>query len=180
MDEAETKQLAGSGAVAGLCPTTEGNLGDGFFPFVDFAAAGGAWGIGSDSHISVSAGEELRWLEYGQRLLRERRNLASAGGGSTGTALWRGALAGGAQALGRPVGALAPGRRADLLVLDRDAPSLYGRDGDLLLDSLVFAAIGGAVRDVMVGGSWVIEQGRHPREAEIAHQFRRAIDRLLE
>ena len=184
MTEAETRELAASGAVAGLCPSTEGNLGDGFFPFVDFTASGGTWGIGSDSHISISAGEELRWLEYGQRLLRERRNLASAGSGSTGAALWRGALAGGARALGRPVGAIAPGYRADLLVLDRDAPSLYGRDGDLLLDSLVFAAIAhssvGAIRDVMVGGSWVAEQGRHQREAEIARQFRRALDRLLQ
>ncbi len=179
--EAETKALAASGAVAGLCPTTEGNLGDGFFPFVDYAAAGGAWGIGSDSHISVNAGEELRWLEYGQRLLRERRNLASMSvGGSTGGALWRGALAGGARALGRPVGAIAAGYRADLLVLDRDAPSLYGRNGDLWIDSLVFAAIGGAIRDVMVGGSWVIERGRHRREAEIAQEFRRALDRLLQ
>src|SRR5262249_14753021 len=117
MSEAETRHLAASRAVAGLCPSTEGNLGDGFFPMLGFIEAGGVWGIGSDSHVSVSPIEELRWLEYGQRLLARRRTLATGGRlGSTGAALWRAALAGGAAVLGRSIGALAPGSRADLIV----------------------------------------------------------------
>jgi formimidoylglutamate deiminase len=176
---AEAALLARSGAVAGLCPTTEANLGDGIFPFAAFAGARGSWGVGSDSHISVDPREELRWLEYGQRLTQERRNLAGLGAaGSTGAVLWKAALAGGAAALGRHIGALAPGRRADLLVLDADAPALYGRSGDALLDSLVFAGIGSAVRDVMVGGRWLVREGRHIREDKIAAGYRRAIDRL--
>ncbi len=180
MTEREAGRVAGSSATVGLCPTTEGNLGDGFFPLAEFLAAGGSWGIGSDSHISINPAEELRWLEYGHRLLKERRNLATAGAiGSTGAALWRGALAGGAAALGRKIGALAPGHRADLLVLDAGAPSLYGRGDDLVLDALVFAGIGDAIRDVMVGGKWVVRDRLHDKEDEIAGAFRQAIDRLL-
>jgi formimidoylglutamate deiminase len=179
MNATETARLAAAGAVAGLCPTTEGNLGDGFFPLAEFLAAGGLWGIGSDSHISVNPVEELRWLEYGQRLLKERRNVTTAGTvGSTGAALWHRALAGGAIALGRKIGALAPGYRADILVLDAGAPSLYGRSGDLVLDALVFAGIGDAIRDVMVGGKWVVRDRLHDKEDEIAGAFRQAIDRL--
>jgi len=107
MTEAETRALAASGAVAGLCPTTEANLGDGLFPVPDYHAAGGSWGIGSDSHVSVSPIEELRWLEYGQRLILRRRGITASGG-----ALYRAALDGGARALDRPVGALEAGRRA--------------------------------------------------------------------
>jgi formimidoylglutamate deiminase len=106
----EVSGIARSGAVAGLCPTTEANLGDGLFPLESFLAQGGVFGIGSDSHVSQSAVEELRWLEYGQRLQHQRRNIAvSDAQRNVGDFLWQGALRGGAQAAGRPVGALAPG-----------------------------------------------------------------------
>jgi formimidoylglutamate deiminase len=179
MDATETRRLAAAGAVAGLCPTTEGNLGDGFFPLLPYLEAQGRWGIGSDSHVSLSPIEELRWLEYGQRLRERRRALASSGApGSTGLALWQAAVAGGAQALGRRTGALAPGHRADLLVLDPAAPALYRRERDALIDSFVFASETAVVRDVMVGGRWVVRERRHAAQDRIAARFRRTIDRL--
>ncbi|MDX1401695.1 MAG: formimidoylglutamate deiminase, partial [Kiloniellales bacterium] len=140
MTSEETLGLAGSGAVAGLCPTTEANLGDGFFPAAQYQEAAGAFGIGSDSHVSVSPLEELRWLEYGQRLHHRKRNVLSGGAQrSTGSTLYKDALKGGAQALGRSSGALEVGRKADLLVLDDRSPILCHRSGDALLDSLIFS-----------------------------------------
>jgi formimidoylglutamate deiminase len=179
MDPTETRRLAATGAIAGLCPTTEGNLGDGFFPLLPYLEAGGRWGVGSDSHVSVSPIEELRWLEYGQRLRERRRALAPSGKpASTGLALWQAAVAGGAQALGRRSSALAPGYRADLLVLDATAPSLYRREGEALIDSFVFASETTAVRDVMVGGRWVVRERHHAAEERIAAHFCRTIDRI--
>ncbi len=174
MTEAETRRLAGSGAVVGLCPTTEANLGDGLFPAPAYLGAGGAFGIGSDSQVSVSPIEELRWLEYGQRLHLRRRNLL--GGGA---ALFKQALAGGAQALARPIGRLTAGCRADLLVLDGAHPSLTGKTGDLLLEALVFAGNENPVTEVMVGGVWVVRDRHHPREEENADAYRRAVAALL-
>lgn len=157
---AERQKIVASGAVAGLCPTTEANLGDGLFPIVDYHAEGGAWGVGSDSHISVSPVEELRWLEYGQRLVRRGRNLITAGPGtSTGRTLYDAALAGGARALGQDIGRLQTGYRADIVVLDRDAPTIAGRAGDAALDSWLFAGNANPVRDVMAGGRWVVRDG---------------------
>ncbi len=179
IDETETRRLAATGAIAGLCPTTEANLGDGFFPLLPYLEGRGRWGIGSDSHVSLSPMEELRWLEYGQRLRERRRALAPlARSESTGLVLWQGALDGGAQALGRRTGAIAPGHRADLVMLDPLAPSLYRREGDALIDSLVFASESSVVRDVMVGGRWVVREGRHAAEDQIASAFRRTIDRV--
>lgn len=179
MTATETRRLAAGGAVAGLCPTTEADLGDGYFPLVDFLGADGRFGVGSDSNVGVAPAEELRWLEYGHRLARRKRNLVPAQAGqSIGAALWRRALAGGAQALGQAVGALAPGCRADLLVLDRHHPALAGRTHDLLLDSLVFAGGTAAIRHVMVGGNWAIRDGRHPAEERIAVTYDAAIRRL--
>lgn len=179
MDAGETRALAASGAVAGLCPTTEANLGDGLFPALDYRAAGGAWGVGSDSHVSVSPWEELRLLEYGQRLLHRRRNLLRpAEGGSVGATLWAEALAGGARACGRPLGALEAGRRADLLVLDPEAPALWGRGEEALLDAAVFAGNVNPVRDVLVGGRWVVRERRHPLREETAAAYRAALARL--
>jgi formimidoylglutamate deiminase len=177
MTEAETRALAASGAVAGLCPTTEANLGDGFFPAVAYARDGGAFGVGSDSHISVSPVEELRWLEYGQRLLHRRRNLLQAGG-SVGAHLWARAAEGGAQALGFQGGRVAAGCRADLVVLDAQAPGLAGLAGDALVDGAVFAGNVNLVRDVMVGGHWTVREGRHPREAEVLARYRAALARI--
>ncbi len=178
MSERETRDLAASGAVAGLCPTTEANLGDGLFPLPAYLAAGGHLGIGSDSHVSVSLVEELRWLEYGQRLSLRRRNVAAGGDGATGGRLVRLALAGGARALARPIGAIAPGHRADLVVLDSQHPILFGRGGDTVLDSLVFSGNANPVRQVMVGGRWVVRDGRHPDAARIARAYRAALRRL--
>jgi formimidoylglutamate deiminase len=175
----EMAGLAASGAVAGLCPTTEANLGDGLFPLEAFQAAGGTWGIGSDSHISISPIEELRWLEYGRRLSTLRRNVAALPGQSTGAALWSRALDGGAIACGRRIGALRPGHRADLLVLDGDHPLTYGRSGDRLVDALVFAGNANLVRHVLVGGRWRVRDGRHAAETEAATAYRRVLDRLL-
>jgi len=175
----ETDDLAASGAVVGLCPTTEANLGDGLFPLEAFQAGGGVWGIGSDSHISISPVEELRWLEYGRRLVTLRRNVAALPGQSTGAALWSRALGGGAAACGRRIGALKPGHRADLLVLDGDHPLTYGRSGDRLVDALVFAGNTNLVRHVMVGGRWRVRDGRHDAEIETATAYRRVLDRLL-
>jgi len=177
-DAGELAGMAARGAVAGLCPSTEGNLGDGLFGLTEFHDTGGSWGIGSDSHISIDPVEELRWLEYGQRLVQRRRNLASAPGQSTGTALWRRALAGGAQAAGRNIGRIEAGARADLVVLDGEHPLLYGKAGDRILDALVFAGNAALVRDTMVGGVWRIEAGHHPEEARIAAAYRRVLQKL--
>jgi formimidoylglutamate deiminase len=180
MDEAETEMLAQSGAVAGLCPTTEANLGDGLFDLGGYLAAGGRFGIGSDSHVSISPIEELRWLEYGQRLDGLRRLVAaSEEQPHCGARLWRDGLAGGAQALGRRIGRLEPGYRADLIRLDAAHPILAGRAGEILLDALVFSGNVNLVRDVMVGGRWLVRDGRHVRREEIAEGYRAAVKRLI-
>ena len=179
MTPEETRGLAASGAVAGLCPTTEADLGDGLFSLVEYLGAKGRFAIGSDSNVGVSPAEELRWLEWGQRLARRKRNLVPvAEAQSIGAALWRGALAGGAEALGQPVGAIAAGSRADFLALDRNHPSLAGHSGDGILDALVFAGAAAAIRHVMVGGRWVVREGRHPAEERIAENYRAAVRRL--
>lgn len=181
MDRGETTRLAASGAVAGLCPTTEANLGDGFFSLADYQTAGGAFGIGSDSHVSVSPVEELRWLEYGQRLRLGRRAVAAGPPDrSTGRVLFDAAVQGGARALGRDAGTLDRGRRADLIVLDRRHPVLAGRTGDALLDAWLFSGNVPLVKHVMVGGRWVVRDGRHPRRAELAEAFRRVARELAE
>ena len=155
LDDAERDGLARSGAVAGLCPTTEANLGDGLFPLEPYLAARGAFGVGSDSNVSISAVEELRWLEYGQRLASRRRVIAAgAPGDSCGEVLYAGAARGGAQACGTNAGAIAAGRRADLLVLHEAADSPAE-----VLDRYVFAATRGLPRDVMVRGRWRLRDG---------------------
>jgi formimidoylglutamate deiminase len=181
MTAAETAALAASGAVAGLCPTTEANLGDGLFPAADYLAAGGRWGIGSDSHISVSPIEELRWFEYGQRLATRRRNLLAGEGASAslGQRLYSEALAGGAQALGRPIGALEVGKRADLLVLDPEHPEVQTMPPARLLDSLVFAGNSNPVRDVMVGGKWVVRECRHKDEEAVQAAYVATVKGLM-
>jgi formimidoylglutamate deiminase len=181
LNDKETLQLARSGAVAGLCPTTEANLGDGLFPLPGYLAAGGRFGIGSDSHVSHSPVEELRWLEYGQRLVRGSRNVAATPARrDVGLNLWQDALSGGAQASGRPVGALAAGRRADLLVLDSTHPNLEGAIDAEVLGRLVFCGNDNLVRDVLAGGRWVVQGGRHMAQEAIARRYREAINQLRE
>ena len=148
--------------MAGLCLSTEANLGDGIFPATDFLSQGGRPGIGSDSHVSLSVVEELRWLEYGQRLRDRKRNrLYRDDQPMIGRTLYDAALAGGAQVLGSRSGSLAVGRRADLLVLDGNDPYLASAEGDALLNRWLFAGGDRQVRDVMVAGRWVVRDGRH-------------------
>ena len=181
MTEAETRAMAASGAVAGLCPTTEANLGDGLFNAVSFIEANGRFGVGSDSHISVSPVEELRWLEYGQRLHYRRRNVLAGGTQrSTGRHLFDRVVAGGAQACGRKIGRLEAGYRADLIVLDTTHPTLYHRHADALLDSWLFSGNTNLVRDVYVGGKAVVKNSVHPREEAVATRFRQTLDELME
>lgn len=182
LDAIETQQLAESKAVAGLCPTTEANLGDGIFPAVDYLSAGGRLGIGSDSHISVSVTEDLRLLEYGQRLShRQRAVLAGGPERSTGRRLYQASLKGGAQALGQPMGAIAAGYRADFVLLDSNAPCMAGRSGDMALDAWIFSnQTRSAIRDVYVAARRVVENGRHIRSEELAAQYARTLRRLLE
>ncbi|OHV75348.1 formimidoylglutamate deiminase [Ensifer sp. LCM 4579] len=179
MTAEETKRLASSGAVAGLCPATEANLGDGIFPAVDYLAAGGRLGIGTDSHVATSVSEELRLLEYGQRLRDRRRNRLAAGpGASVGRAIFDAALAGGAQAAGIDPRGLTVGARADLVVLDGANPFLAAANGNQILDRWLFALGSEAVRDVMVAGQWKIRNGRHDREEDIDRAFGRVLMKL--
>ena len=180
MTPGETRGLAASGAVAGLCPTTEGNLGDGVFPLLDYRAAGGRFGIGGDSHVSRDPAEELRLLEYVQRLAHRRRNLnVGERSAAVGTTLWLEAAAGGAHALGRRAGAIEAGRRADLVVLDAGNPDLAAHSGDGIANALVFSGASGLVRDVMVGGKWVVRKGRHPLAQEAVAAYRLAVAALI-
>jgi formimidoylglutamate deiminase len=172
----EVAAMVQSRAIAGLCPTTEANLGDGLFPAGSFADQGGRWGIGSDSHVSLSVVEELRWLEYGQRLKHERRNrLHGPNTKHVAGYLYRAALDGGAQALGQKMGALAPGHRNDLVVLDGQHPLLAHVSGDDILGRWLFAGLNRMVKDVMVGGQWVVQDGRHADEIEAGRAFTAAV-----
>jgi formimidoylglutamate deiminase len=176
----EVASMAKSRAVAGLCLTTEANLGDGIFPAVDYIAQGGRWGIGSDSHVSLSVVEELRWLEYGQRLRDQRRNrLYRPDQPMVGRTLYDAALVGGAQAMGQPIGALEVGKRADWLVLDGNDPYLATASGDAILNRWLFAGGDRQIREVMVGGRWVIRDGRHADEEESSRAFAQVLRELL-
>jgi len=176
----EVTLMAKSRAIAGLCLTTEANLGDGIFPAVDFLAQGGRMGIGSDSHVSLSVVEELRWLEYGQRLRDQRRNrLYGADQPMVGRTLYDAALDGGAEAMGQPIGALQVGKRADWLVLDGNDPYLATADGDAILNRWLFAGGDRQVRDVLVNGQWVVRDGRHAGEEESNSAFTQVLRELL-
>jgi formimidoylglutamate deiminase len=179
INEQETAAMAGSGCVAGLCPTTEANLGDGFFNACEYFARRGCWAIGSDSHISIDPVEELRWLEYGMRLQTRGRNvLVSDASANTGRNLLDGAVAGGAQACGRNIGSIAEGYRADLVVLDHEHPRLYGRSKDDLIDSWIFSGNSNLVRDVYIGGNKIIDNSHHADEDTIARNYRNTLDQL--
>ncbi len=176
----EVALMADSGAIAGLCLTTEANLGDGIFPAVDYIAQGGRWGIGSDSHVSLSVVEELRWLEYGQRLRDQRRNrLYRSDQPMVGRTLFDAALIGGAQAMGQEIGALQVGLRADWLVLDGNDPYLSTATGDGILNRWLFAGSDRQIRDVMVNGRWVIRDGRHAGEEDSNRAFAQVLRELL-
>ncbi|MEH7830277.1 formimidoylglutamate deiminase [Gemmobacter denitrificans] len=176
LTDAERKGIATSGAVVGLCPVTEANLGDGLFPAVDYLAEGGRIGIGTDSNVEITASGELRLLEYGQRLFHRQRNLLAGGEGSTGGALLRASLAGGAQALGAPAPQIAPGAPADLVALHD--PVGLPTAADRLIDRWVFGR-DIAVADVWASGAHLVQAGRHRNRDRIAAAFARAVAALL-
>ncbi|MEQ1685651.1 MAG: formimidoylglutamate deiminase [Burkholderiaceae bacterium] len=180
MNAAETHAAAANGATVGVCPSTEANLGDGVFDAVGWAAANGHWGIGSDSHAGVDAAEELRLLEYAQRLTRQQRNvLASARHPQIADQLWLASASGGARASGRPVGALAVGAQADFVVLDT-SQALAGLSPSQVLANHVFASHGrNTVRDVWVAGQQRIIKGEHALEGPACERFVAARSQLL-
>lgn len=178
MTDTETLALAKSGAVAGLCPITEANLGDGPFDGARYLGAGGAFGVGSDSNVRISLTEELRTLEYSQRLRDLSRNVL-AGAGSVGETLYLGAAAGGARALGRDAGAIAKGRLADLVAIDASAPALCALTDAQVLDGLCFAAGDDVVTDVWSAGRHVVSEGRHAARQSIIGNYKLAVTALL-
>jgi formiminoglutamate deiminase len=175
----ETRDLAQSKAIAGLCPITEANLGDGIFPAADFLQAGGCFGVGSDSNVLIDAAEELRLLEYGQRLAQRSRNvLPETEGQHTGAHIYHAALNGGAQALGLSQPGLSVGSAADIVCLKSNHPALWNRGGDALLDSWIFAARD-AVDHVWRRGIKVVSGGRHFARDAIAERYRTALDTII-
>jgi formimidoylglutamate deiminase len=175
----ELERMRLAQAVAGLCPTTEANLGDGIFPFDPYSRAGGRWGIGGDSHVSVSPLEELRALELSQRLgLRVRNVAATEARPQVATNLWADACAGGAQALAQACGALAPGRRADFVALDGDDPDFEGLGPEAMLAVAMFSGGIRRVRETYAGGLCVVKDGRHGRRDDAARSYRAALGRL--
>ena len=180
MTPGETAGLAASGAVAGLCPITEASLGDGIFDGANHLARGGRFGVGTDSNIRISLAEELRMLEYSQRLRDRARAVLARPGESTGRTLFEAAVRGGAQAAMRDAGSLAPGRLADLAALDAEAADLAGKRGDTLLDSFIFAGGDALITDVWSAGRHVVENGRHVRHDEITGRYVGAINGLKE
>jgi formiminoglutamate deiminase len=179
MDDAEARDLAATGAVAGLCPITEANLGDGVFNTATFLAARGNFGVGSDSNVEIGVAVELKQLEYAQRLAARQRNVLAPLGGSTGRALLEGAAAGGAQALQRETGRLAAGAYADIVSLDTNSPFLIGREGDQILDAWIFCAGSRAVDCVWSAGRMLVTRGRHFLREEIGAKFAAAMRALI-
>jgi formiminoglutamate deiminase len=177
MTEAETAALARSGAVAGLCPVTEANLGDGTFSAGTFLAESGRLGIGSDSNVLIGVADELRQLEYSQRLCHRQRNVLAKPNQSNGRALFDAALAGGAVALGAGNSGIAPGAPADLVALSLADPGVEGWTGDAVLDAWIFC---GHVRpdSVWVNGRKVVAEGRHIARDTVAARFRKAMREL--
>jgi formimidoylglutamate deiminase len=175
----ELEGLAAAGAAVCVSISTEANLGDGFFDAARFLNMNGRLCVGSDSQSTVNPAEELRWLEYQQRLRKRRRGVLAAKSEShVGTRLWREAAQSGARALGQPVGSIAVGCRADWLVLDAEHPSMAGASTDAALDRLLFAGADKAIRDVMVGGQWVIRNRRHAADDRLCADFGRIMNNL--
>jgi formimidoylglutamate deiminase len=176
---AELKGVAAAKATVCLSISTEANLGDGCFDAARFLKLGGRVCVGSDSQATVCPAEELRWMEYQQRLRERRRGvLADAAESHVGTRLWRDAAQHGAQAIGQPAGVIAVGRRADWLVLDTQHPSMAGAPPENALDHLVFAGGHAAIRDVMVAGRWVVKERHHAAELPLHGRFVELMTRL--
>ena len=175
----ELAHAARAGAVVGLCPVTESNLGDGIFGAPDFRAAGGMFGIGTDSNVLIGAAAELRTLEYSQRLALRSRNVLAPRDGSTGRALWQAAVEGGSRALAAGPAGIVPGAWADLVLLDPGDAAFAARSGDRILDSLLFASRDRAIREVWVRGRRVVEDGVHPLRAEAERRVAAILTRIL-
>jgi formimidoylglutamate deiminase len=180
MTPAETVGLARSGAVAGLCPITEANLGDGVFEGAGYLTAGGAFGIGSDSNVRIALAEELRTLEYGQRLARRARNVMAAAEGSVGETLYARALDGGGRALQRECGAIRAGAMADLVAIDRADVALAPLSDGQLIDGWLFAADDRVAREVWSAGRHVVRDGRHVTRGAVESRYRTAMAGLVE
>jgi len=180
MDFDETTALAESGAVVALCPSTEANLGDGLFPLHDFLKADGRIAIGSDSHVSVNPFEELRWLEYGQRLATHSRNVASLSDSHVGRELFSRVLEGGALATGQTTVGLQVGAPADLVVLSDDDPMLAGHNDESRLDALVFSGYPLPIERVMVNGDWRVIDAVHVDRERTRSEYRATIEALGE
>jgi formimidoylglutamate deiminase len=175
----ELRGIAAVNATVCVSTSTEANLGDGCFDTVRFFESNGRLCIGSDSQSTVNPAEELRWLEYQQRLRKKRRVvLATKSESHVGTRLWRDAALNGALAIGQPVGTIAVGRRADWLVLEASHPAMAGAAADTALDRLLFAGADKAIRDVMVGGRWVVKDRRHGADDRLRESFPRVMNGL--
>ncbi len=174
----EILKLAETGAVVGLCPVTEANLGDGIFKGSEYVSIGGEYGIGSDSNVRISLTEELRMLEYSQRLVRKERNIMTDSSGSLGESLYKSAVRGGAQALSRNSGKIALGQWADLLTLDFDDLAFYGSTEDDILNRWIFSADDSLVREVWSAGRQMVVNGRHVKHDQIEKQYRNLISEL--
>jgi formimidoylglutamate deiminase len=181
VDDEEVARLASSGAVAGLCPVTEANLGDGVFPASRYLAAGGRFGIGTDSNVAIGVGDELRQLEYSQRLRDRARNVIGGDRPSTGRVLYEAAWLGGSRALGVDASAagIMVGAAADFVSLNADSPTLMERTGDAWLDSLVFAGARDVIDGVWRAGRQWVQEGRHVLHDEAARDWRATLARLL-
>lgn len=180
VDADEVIAMARSGAVVCLCPSTEANLGDGLFPLAAYLEQGGRIAIGSDSHISINPFEELRWLEYGQRLAAEQRNIAAIGMRNTGRSLFERVATGGALASGVSSGSIAAGRAADLLLLDDDDPMLAGHDAATMLDALVFSGYSLPLERVLINGSWQVVDGLHVNREAARDEYRRVVTAITD
>jgi formimidoylglutamate deiminase len=179
IDKQEQQAIVNSKAVVGVCPSTEANLGDGIFPTAEFFAINGTLAIGSDSNISISPVEELRWLEYAQRLSKQQRTILSTNDqASVGQNLWQKTAKGGAQSTNSNAGYLAIGKQADLLVLDEKQTRLFANNNNHLLDSMIFASQQNVVKDVMVNGNWVVQNSKHAQEQSSADNFAKLLAKL--
>ena len=180
MDDGETRGLANSGAVAGLCPVTEANLGDGIFNGSEYIRAGGRYGVGSDSNVSIGVATEVRQLEYAQRLRERARSVLAGPGESSGRAMLDAIWSGGARALARRSGRLAVGAVADMLSLSADHPTLAGKVDDQILDAWIFSVGNGLVDCVWSGGSKVVSDGRHRLRDQVGEKFKATMRKLCE
>lgn len=178
MESDETADLAQSEAVVCLCPSTEANLGDGLFPLSAYLNAGGSLAIGSDSHVTIAPFEELRWLEYGQRLQTRSRNVAAQPGEHCGANLIARCLTGGAQANALAESGLMTGAPADLIELDPDHPMLVEQSASTLSDALVFTGLPSPIANVMVAGQWQLQDRCHPAAQQAARAYAQTLSAI--